>query len=459
MNTVSDQKVHIISSTAVEPSSPTPHRLRTLNLSLLDQLFPTPLAHTLLFYAGCGGGGGGGSSSNESLSRRMRASLSQALTDFYPLAGRLTSSARIDCNDEGAYWVEARADLRLADVLARPDGTLLSQFLPSSHPETSPLAAMGCLLTVQITTFSCGGVAVATCSSHKLMDASSMAFFLRSWSARCAGRLEGGRAPPPRFLGDSLVRAKELPFMLSDYAGMESCATRRFVFEGSKISALKAEAVRSAKSGESTRFTRVELVLSLIVRCALAASRSVTGSSHHPTLLRQMVNLRNRMSPALRENDVGNLAFGINILCENGESTFEELLSNIRKEMVSFTKGAEASGSDSGELFSIACGSIGKAGDFFSKWKEESRFYRCSSLCGFRFYDVDFGSGKPAWVTCLSRMKNFVYMVDAKGGGGIDAWVTLDWRDMAVFERDEELLAYAAPNPSVAHRVMHPSRF
>lgn len=102
---------------------------------------------------------------------------------------------------------------------------------------------------------------------------------------------------------------------------------------------------------------------------------------------------------------------------------------------------------------------IAEAGDFFSKWKEESRFYRCSSLCGFRFYEVDFGSGTPAWVTCLSGMKNFVYMVDAKSGGGIEAWVTLDGRDMAVFERDEELLAYATPNPSVAHRVMHASRF
>lgn len=61
-------------------------------------------------------------------------------------------------------------------------------------------------------------------------------------------------------------------------------------------------------------------------------------------------------------------------------------------------------------------------------------------------------------MTCLSRMKNFVYMVDAKDGGGIEAWVTLDERDMAVFERDAELLAYAARNPSVAHHVMHPSR-
>lgn len=352
MNTFPDQKVHIISSTAVKPSSPTPHHLRTLDLSLLDQLFPTPLAHTLLFYAGGGGGG-------EPLAGRMRASLSETLVDFYPLAGRLRGSARIDCNDEGAYWVEARADVRLSDVLARPDETLLSQLLPSAHPETSVLAAAGCLLIIQITNFCCGGIAVATCGSHKLMDASSMAFFLRSWSARSAGRLGGGWAPPPRFLGDSLVRAKELPFMLSDYAGMESCATRRFVFHGSKISALKAEAVRSARSGESTRFTRVELVLALIVRCALAASRSVTGSSHHPTLLRQMVNLRNRMSPALRENDFGNLAFGINISYENGESTFHELVSGIRKEMISFTKGAEAGGSDSGELFSIACGSIG----------------------------------------------------------------------------------------------------
>ncbi|XP_039169809.1 BAHD acyltransferase BIA1-like [Eucalyptus grandis] len=100
---------------------------------------------------------------------------------------------------------------------------------------------------------------------------------------------------------------------------------------------------------------------------------------------------------------------------------------------------------------------IAAAGDFFGKWKEESRFYRCSSLCGFRFYEVDLRSGKPAWVTCLSQAKNFVYMADAKGGDGIDAWVTLDRRDMAVFQRDWKLLAYIASNPGVPYYVMHHS--
>ncbi|KAI6696938.1 hypothetical protein NL676_017057 [Syzygium grande] len=450
MNIMPEQRVHIISSTTIKPSSPTPRHLRTLNLSLLDQLFPPSFAPLLLFYAEPGPG----NCSGEPLSRRMQASLSETLVDFYPLAGRVGSSARISCDDEGAYWIEARADVRLNDILAQTDAALLNQFLPSFHAETLHLVASGCLLIVQITTFSCGGIAVAPYTSHKLMDGSSIACFLRSWSARSAQRLEG--LTPPRFIGDSLTQARELPLTLSDYAPTDHCATRRFVFRDSKISGLKAEAARSI---EPTRFTRVELVLALILRCAFKASRSVTGSTR-PTLLQYMANLRNRMSPALQEIDVGNLAWIINISFKGSETTLQELVSNMRKEMISF-RDREACGLRGNEGFSKVCESIAKLGNVMGEWKEEANLYRCTSLCGFPFYEVDFGSGKPVWATCHRSMKNYIYLMNTKMRDGIEAWVTLGEREMAVFERDEELLASAALNPSAAHHVMRatiPSR-
>ncbi|KAF8043693.1 hypothetical protein BT93_A1873 [Corymbia citriodora subsp. variegata] len=445
-----ERRVHIISSTTVKPSSPTPHHRRTLNLSLLDHLFPPSFAPLLLFYTKRGPA----KSTEEPLPRRMQASLSETLVDFYPLAGRIRGTACIDCNDEGAYWIEAQADVRLDDFLAQAEEALLNQFLPNFHAETLHLVASGCMLIVQITTFSCGSIAVAPCTSHKLMDGSSIACFLRSWSARSAQMLEG--LTPPRFIGDSLTRARELPLTLSDYAPMDRCATRRFVFHDSKISGLKAEA---ARSGEPIRFTRVELVLALILRCAFKASRSITGSSR-PSLLQYMVNLRDRMSPALQEIDVGNFAWAVNISFRGSETTLQELVSNMRKEMIGFLD-SEARGFRGDEGFSKVCKWIARLGSMMGEWKEEANVYRCSSLCGFPFYEVDFGSGKPAWATCLSNTKNYIYLMDTKMRDGIEAWVTLGEREMAVFERDEQLLASAALNPSAAHRVTNvtfPSR-
>jgi hypothetical protein len=38
--------------------------------------------------------------------------------------------------------------------------------------------------------------------------------------------------------------------------------------------------------------------------------------------------------------------------------------------------------------------------------------------------------------------------MDSKSGDGIEAFVTLEEKDMAAFECDEELLAFAALNPT-----------
>ncbi|XP_057432339.1 stemmadenine O-acetyltransferase-like [Lotus japonicus] len=74
--------------------------------------------------------------------------------------------------------------------------------------------------------------------------------------------------------------------------------------------------------------------------------------------------------------------------------------------------------------------------------KEELVPFNFTSLCRFPLYEADFGWGKPTWVgSAALTFKNLVVFVDAKNGGGIEAYVSMAVEDMAKFEADEELNA------------------
>jgi shikimate O-hydroxycinnamoyltransferase len=73
-----------------------------------------------------------------------------------------------------------------------------------------------------------------------------------------------------------------------------------------------------------------------------------------------------------------------------------------------------------------------------------------TSLCNFPIYEIDFGWGKPAWVTSASfTFNNLVSFFDTKSGDGIEAWINLKEEEMGKLENDEELLAYVSPNSFV----------
>lgn len=81
--------------------------------------------------------------------------------------------------------------------------------------------------------------------------------------------------------------------------------------------------------------------------------------------------------------------------------------------------------------------------------------YFCSSLCNMGLYDVDFGWGRPVWVTAPTpNMKNLMILMDSnRGDGSVEAWVRLVKEDMYLFERDPELLDYASLNPDVVQNI------
>ncbi|XP_075659115.1 17,18-epoxy-17-hydroxycur-19-ene N-malonyltransferase-like [Castanea sativa] len=137
---------------------------------------------------------------------------------------------------------------------------------------------------------------------------------------------------------------------------------KRFVFDASKIAALKAIVGDKVKNP-----TRVEVVTALIYKCAISASRSSSGSAK-PTLLLLPINMRKSTEPPLPENTMGNAA----------------------------------------SLFAVST-------------MEGRVIYSCMGV---------------------------IVMMDTRNGDGIEVFVNLEDEDMAVFERDTELLGYASFNPS-----------
>lgn len=100
----------------IKPSSPTPNHLRNLKLSFLDQLAPPVYIPLIFFYEATQLNSV--NYNHSQLSELLQKSLSNALTIFYPLAGKISEDFSVDCNDDGALYVEARVHRHLSQVSA-----------------------------------------------------------------------------------------------------------------------------------------------------------------------------------------------------------------------------------------------------------------------------------------------------------------------------------------------------
>lgn len=122
----------------------------------------------------------------------LKNSLSRILVDYYPLAGRLRKSKQVDhedddhkleveCNGEGAVFVEAFMDLcadeflRFSDKPNRSWRKLLYRVEAQSFLDIPPLV-------VQVTNLRCGGMVLCTAINHCLCDGIGTSQFLRAWA-------------------------------------------------------------------------------------------------------------------------------------------------------------------------------------------------------------------------------------------------------------------------------------
>ncbi|CAJ1963581.1 unnamed protein product [Sphenostylis stenocarpa] len=423
----------------IKPSTATPPHHKTFKLSLLDKLSPDIHGNMTLFYP----------HTTHALphfstqSQLLQTSLSQTLTRFYPVAGNLHDSDTLHCNDAGAIFIESRTNASLSDILKAPDFNTLQCLLPSADNQTLTTSNAAMLL-VRFTSFRCGGTALTISLSHKIADIASVIALLKTWTAACAG--ETLPAIPELAAGAALFPPRELPVVTASIKPVSSdnFTSRRFVFDASKVKVLK----KRIREGLVFEPSRVEVVLALIWKCALSASRSKTASFKSSVLF-QAVNLRPRMEPAVADGALGNFVWPFVVTVEEeAHLDLHVMVKRMRESMRVFVETKAKRFKEDG-AFGVVMESLKERGEVLKKKNNNSVVYKCSSWCKFPVLEVDFGWGEAAWMCSVNKMvSNTVALMDTRDGG-VEAFVTLDHQDMLFFEQDEQLLHYALHNPSV----------
>ncbi|XP_010529016.1 PREDICTED: BAHD acyltransferase At5g47980-like [Tarenaya hassleriana] len=430
-------KLKAIAKELIKPSSPTPNNLQTIQLSVVDHLcLPFYVAAVFFYHVE------DGSMTEDTISQKLKNSLSETLTRFYPLAGQI-EGVSIHCNDKGAVFTEARADSTLSDFLRSLDLASLEHFLPAIGSGESP--ASWPLLHVQVSFFRSGGMAITVCVSHKICDVASLVTFVRAWAAATKGHADEVN---PRFAESSIYPPADslhCPSVDGLFKDRGTCSMKRFVFDPSKIAELK----RKATSDDVPDPSRVEAIATLIWRCATKATRS-NSTTKKASSMNQAMDLRLRIPST--ENAIGNLQTSF-FLKEGPESEMEigEVVTKFRnakeemEEMIRENLLAHGTTPTLGEKL------INTTANTFLELRLEMDIYPVTSWCRKPFYEADFGWGRPAWVApgshTLYKNSAHVILMDTKEGEGVEAWVCLPEQDMSKFEHDEEILAYATPNP------------
>ncbi|XP_057781262.1 pelargonidin 3-O-(6-caffeoylglucoside) 5-O-(6-O-malonylglucoside) 4'''-malonyltransferase-like [Salvia miltiorrhiza] len=403
--------IKIISKKLIKPCIPTPQNLKNYKLSFLDEISPQMQVGVVLFYP------------SKEKNSHLEESLAKILVQFYPLAGRFVENdLMVDCSDQGAQFVEAEApDVELLDLIVERNLEKL-HFL-------SPREAIDPLLSIQITSFKCGGVALAVSVPHRIFDASSLATFITAWSS--AGKI---------IICPCFDAASWFPARNHQGKGRGIEASRSIV----KKFPFKKEALASLRSiSRVSRVSRVCAVTAVIARALIGLDRAKREGESRPSIIVQAVNIRERTIPPLPEHSCGNMVALSPTRCMDAAETMH---AGIRELVCLLGDAIEKSISGYALLRSVDQEGmkgivINPVADAYKKSvRGEANVMWFSDWSKFGFYEADFGWGKPAW-TSIGEVpgENFVVLMNDKEGDGIEAWVNLDGNDMKLFEQDEEI--------------------
>ncbi|OMO93117.1 Transferase [Corchorus olitorius] len=437
-------KSEIISRQAIKPSIPTPPHLKTFKLSLLDQISPSFHGNMTFFYPSNTTAIVSVADDFSEKSKLLQHSISKTLSLVYPLAGRLKDSATIDCNDDGAFFVESKVNIQLSQFLTQPDFNLMDHLMTTSELST------GAMFIVRFTSFTCGGVALSLSTNHKLTDLAALVTLLRSWTSVSRGLSDDPITITPDFMGEKFLAPRDELSATSASLNIssEKFVLNRFVFSSSKIEELKSQVEKEFKNEMQSYPSRVEVVLALLWKCAVVTKKLKTGL-FTPSVLFQAVNLRKRMSPPLPESAMGNFIWPFMVVaCEEKDLELKEMVIRMRKSFNEFNNTKANTFRGEGAPLAIM-GALKERAEFL-KNNREMDVFKCSSWCKFPLYDTDFGWGKPIWHISINKMSsNTIALADTPSRDGIEALLTLNDEEMALFEQNEELLKYAIINPSI----------
>ncbi|KAI4351409.1 hypothetical protein L6164_005778 [Bauhinia variegata] len=349
-------------------------------------------------------------------------------------------------------FIETTVNITMAEFLNPPKLQFLNKLLPCEPNKVQSKAILPQLLA-QVNIFNCGGIAIALCNLHTILDACSINAFLKTWTAICREKRDEISWPdfsspsslfPPK-TSISCVRAGVLNISSSKVEA--KCTIARFLFDNQAINDLRDE----AKDGETTpNPTRYQALSAFVSKHLILACRPESGESVRPAVLLHVLDMRRRMSDSLCENSIGNLLWPAVEFCDKVNENIElkglvkSLRDNIGKHSNEFFARVQC---DPNFLWSDEAAELMLEGMVV----ERPIAFVFTSWCNMGFNELNFGLGKPLWIGLRGgnqeTIPNSVVFVDTREG--IEAWLTMQEQHMTNLEKDEEFLRFAVPNPNV----------
>lgn len=284
--------------------------------------------------------------------------------------------------------------------------------------------------------FKCGGIAIGACSSHKIGDAANFFTLIREWAN--VSLTDNPILVPEFNLSSMFPRLGFLNFDTGINIQLnEKLVRKRFVLSASSISSLKAQA---------TPCSRVQAVSALIWKCTMNAVKKSTKPNITSSIAMTLVNMRGRFNPPLPPTSFGNFVGSFlaeKSFNEANEIDLSDLVGQLNQGFKDFCDVYMKQVQDPKDGVFAILNYSKKIGEMLQKNGVE--VFTFSSWCGFPLYDIDFGWGKPRWISVTNTpFKNGIMMMDTKQGNGIEVWVTLEEDVMTIFEQDHDLLAYCS---------------
>ncbi|XP_002526860.2 uncharacterized acetyltransferase At3g50280 [Ricinus communis] len=421
----------------------------------------------------------------ESLVSLLRRSLSQTLSHFPPLAGRLKTDSDgyvyITCNDAGVDFIHASAThIFIRDVLSPvhvPEcvkGFFAFDRMVSYNGHHSPI------LAVQVTELG-DGVFIGCAVNHSVTDGTSFWNFFNTFAELSRGIKKITKVPD--FTRDSMLIS---PAVLKLPEGgpkvtfneNEPLSERIFSFSREAILKLKAKANNKKWIDNSVelmgkqindpyinnnngKMTIMSSILETLLKnavvskqqepeissfqslCALlwrAVTRARKLSPTKTTTFRMAVNCRPRLNPKLDPLYFGNAIQSIPTYASSGDVLSRDLrwcAELLNKNVMAHNDSTVRR--------------------FVEEWEENPRCFPLGNFDGasmtmgssprFPMYDNDFGWGRPLAVRS-GRANKFDGKISAfpgrEGGGSVDLEVVLKPETMALIESDYEFIQYVS---------------
>ncbi|CAJ1921605.1 unnamed protein product [Sphenostylis stenocarpa] len=392
----------------------------------------------------------------------LRHSLGQALTIYYPLAGRLIwiqgGRWELHCNAKGAQLLEANCkDVNLDDLGDFVPTHLVSQLIPNIDYDV-PIEDTP-LLVAQLTRFPCGGVTIGVALCRGAIDGTATMRFMRLW-AKLARRenLEHVEMVPcnDRSILNSYMAHSGLhdhsefhtPSPWLGSLGKDTKAVVAIVkLTDEQVKKLKHKGnhvnINSTSPGpSSTPYSTFEVISGYLWRCVSKARYA--GKRDQPTRLSTLVNCRHRMRPPLPVNYAGNTAFPtVTPTCSFGEIIHRPLsyaVGNVRVALEKVT----------GEFVRSALDHISREKDMNlirynfhypapsvhkGPYKGNPNLFVVSWM-NFSFKDADFGWGEPLYFgPGYMDSEGKAFLMNEANGDGLIVAISLEASHMDGFKK------------------------